>query len=292
MRSSRAFSSRAGIFVLACLLVGCSAVRLGYSNGETVVYWWLNSYVDFESDQTPWVKRHISHLFDWHRKTQLDDYAKLLTQTQQQLQRKVTPADVAADYDALKKRMLIVIDKAIPELTDLALSLQPQQIAQIEKKFESNNEKYRKEYLQGDLEQRQHVRYKKVMKQAEYWFGNFSAEQEARIRAASDARPANFEAHMAGRMRRQQEMVALLRKIQVEKPKHETAMRMLRTYVTATMVHFGDEKQKAVADAYADSTVQLSVMIINMATPQQTANAMTRLQKWIDDCRSMAGKEG
>jgi hypothetical protein len=278
------------VFVLACLLMGCSALRLGYSNGENVGYWWLNSYVDLEADQQPMVRRHIDDLFVWHRKTQLNDYAQLLTQAQRQMRRNVTQADVVTEYDAVKKRMLVMIDRTLPQLTDLALSLRPQQITHLEKKFASNNESYRKDYLRGDLEHRQSLRYKKVMKQAEYWFGNFSAEQEAQIRAASDARPLNNELWMEERVRRQQELIGLLKRIQAEKPSRDAVARMLKDYVTASLEHFGDEKHKAFFDASKDGMMRMVVVIVNLATPEQKEHAVKKLQKWIDDCHTLAAR--
>lgn len=288
MQPYRNFALRICVFVLTCLLAACSAVRLGYSHGETVAYWWLDGYVDFDSSQKPWVKQHINHLFAWHRQTQLGDYAQFLTHLQARLQHDVTPADISADADAIKKRMLTAIDKAMPELTDLALSLQPQQIARIEKKFAANNEKYRKEYLSDDLEKRQLARYKQVMTHAEYWFGDFSREQEEKIRAASDARPFDGDAVMAMRVRRQRELVSLLKRIQAEKPERAATTKMLREYVEASLAHFADAKAQAVSDAYTNGTIGLAAAVVNMATAKQKAFAMSRLKHWADDCREMA----
>lgn len=288
MQGYRAFSVKWSMLLFACLLAGCSALRLGYANGDTFVYWWLNSYVDFTDNQKPWVKAHIDNLLAWHRKTQLKDYAQVLSLVQQRLQQKVTPADVLGDYAVLKKRTLLVVDKAMPELTDLALSLQPQQIAYLEKKFASNNEKYRKEYLQGSLEKRQERRYEQVMKHAEYWFGNFSEEQEAQIRAASYARPLNNELLLAERMRRQQELIRILKKLHAERPTREAATAMLKDYVAVSTEHFTYAENKAFFDASSDGTAQMAAQIINLATPAQKAHAMKRLQKWIEDCNAMA----
>lgn len=288
MQGYRAFSVKWSMLLFACLLAGCSALRLGYANGDTFVYWWLNSYVDFTDNQKPWVKAHIDNLLAWHRKTQLKDYAQVLSLVQQRLQQKVTPADVLGDYAVLKKRTLLVVDKAMPELTDLALSLQPQQIAYLEKKFASNNEKYRKEYLQGSLEKRQERRYEQVMKHAEYWFGNFSEEQEAQIRAASYARPLNNELLLAERMRRQQELIRILKKLHAERPTREAATAMLKDYVAVSAEHFTYAENKAFFDASSDGTAQMAAQIINLATPAQKAHAMKRLQKWIEDCNAMA----
>lgn len=290
MRPYRAFTLKAFLVLCACLLVGCSALRLGYSNGESVVYWWLNGYVDIEREQQPWVKKHIANLFDWHRKTQLDEYAKLLTHAEQQLDRNVTHADVLAQYDALKKSVLIVIDKALPELTDLALALQPEQIAHLEKKFASNNDEYRKDYLRGDLERRQHARYKKVMKQAEYWFGDFSREQEAQIRAASDARPLNNELGLQMRLRRQQELISLLKKLQEEKLGREATTALLKNYAAGVLDQFGNQEHRAFSEASRDGTARMVATIVNIATPEQKAHAKKKLQRWVEDVHALSRK--
>ncbi|SNS09987.1 hypothetical protein SAMN06265795_10113 [Noviherbaspirillum humi] len=287
----RSWIARSGLLLLAVLLAGCSALRLGYSNGETVSYWWLNGYVDFESSQQPWVKKHIDNFFAWHRKTQLPDYAQLLGKAQQQVQRPATEADALAYYDAFRKRMLTVVDHVLPDLAELALSLQPQQIAHLEGKFASNNENYRKEYLRGDVDQRQRNRFKKVMKQAEYWFGSFSSEQESQIRTLSDARPLDNEVGLEERVRRQEEMVAMLRRIHDEKPAKEAAMRMIRDYVDRSFNYFGDTRHKTFSDAATKANAGMLAAIVNLATPEQKAHAARRLQQWIDDCHNLAARD-
>jgi hypothetical protein len=171
------------------------------------------------------------------------------------------------------------------------LALQPQQIAHLEKKFASNNDGYRKEYLRGDLEQRQLARYKKVMKQAEYWFGDFSREQQAQIRAASDARPLNNELRLALRLRRQQELIALLKKVQNEKLGREATMALLKDYVAGVFGQFGDKQHKAFYDASKDGSARMVTTIINIATPAQKAHAVKKLQRWIEDCHALARQD-
>jgi hypothetical protein len=278
--------------LLASLLAGCSALRIGYANGDTFVYWWLDSYVDFTDVQKPWVRAHIDQLFAWHRKTQLNDYAQLLAQVRQRVQQgRVTPAEVLADIDAVKKRTALVLDKAAPQLADLAVSLTPDQLAHLEKKFAANNDKYRNEYLHGSLADRQRHRYKQVMKNAEYWFGDFSKEQEARIRALSDARPLNNELWLAERMRRQQEMLRLLRNIHAAKPTREAVATMLREFTARSLENFTYEENKAFFDANLEGLAQTVALIINITTPEQRVRADKRLQRLIEDCHLLAAKD-
>jgi hypothetical protein len=290
MRLQLIFRRWLALVLAAALLAGCGAARLAYNNGETVAYWWLNNYIDVDSGQQALVKRHLQNLFAWHRKTQLDDYAQILGQARQQLHRNVTPAEALAYVDVFRKRSLVVLDRALPELTDLALSLEPQQIDHLEKKFASNNEKYRKDYLRGDLERRQRHRFKDIMKQGEYWLGDFSDEQEAQLRQISDARPMNNELVLESRMRRQEEMIALLRQIQSQKPPREAVARMIRDYASAAQNYFGNQQHKTFFDSYREATARLSASMVNMATPQQKTHADRRIQQWIDDCHTLSGR--
>lgn len=288
MWTYRSFLAKWSVFLFACLLAGCSAIRLGYANGDTVMYWWLNSYVDFTNEQKSWVKADIDDFMAWHRKTQLNDYAQWLTQLQQRIQQPVTPEEVMGDYAATKKRIMLVVDKALPQLTNLAMDLQPEQIAHLEKKFASNNEDYRKEYLRGSLEDRQLFRFKKVMKQAEYWYGDFNMEQEAQIRAASDARPLNNELWAAERKLRQQELLRILRKIQAEHPSREAVSAMLRQYIERSFDNFSYAENKEFFDNTRSSASDMVAVIANVATPAQRTHAVKRLQAWIDDCKTLA----
>jgi hypothetical protein len=288
MHSRRAFFLRWSLFLAACLLAGCSALRLGYANGNTFAYWWLDSYVDFTDDQKPWVKQRIESLFSWHRKTQLNDYAQFLAQLQPRLNGGVTAEEVLTDYAEIRKRAMLVLDKAMPDLADLALSLQPQQLAHLERKFASNNEDYRKDYLRGSPDERQRFRFKKVMKQAEYWFGDFSTQQEAQIRAASDGRPLGNELWAAERVRRQQELLRILRKIREERPPREAVIAMLHDYAERSFETFTYEEHKVFFDASRAGMAQMVAAIVNTATPAQREYAVKRVQKWIEDCHALA----
>lgn len=284
-------SSRFTYAVLALLLVimaGCSGLRLAYNNGDTVLYWWLNAYVDLDRDQKGWVRDDIDKLFDWHRKTQLKDYVEILRTGQNQLQGNITQADLMADYSEIKHRTQALLLKAAPELADLARSLKPEQIAQMEKKFKSNNDDYRKKYLSGDQEKRQQLRYKKAMEQFELWFGSFSREQEAQIRKASDARPLNNEIWLDERMRRQQNVLNLVKKVQADKLGKEATTALITTLIRDSFERLEHSERKAFFDAYEASTAQMVLTVIKIATPAQKAHAVKRMQGWIDDFTSLA----
>ncbi|MBB5370099.1 MULTISPECIES: DUF6279 family lipoprotein [unclassified Janthinobacterium] len=285
------YSRRFTYAVLALLLAAmtaCSGLRLAYNNGDTVLYWWLNAYVDLDRDQKDWVRDDIGKLFDWHRKTQLKDYVEILRTGQKQLQGNVTQADLIADYAEVKQRTQTLLLKAAPELADLARSLKPEQIVQMEKKFKSNNDDYRKKYLSGDQEQRQKLRYKKAMEQFELWFGSFSSEQEAVLRKASDARPLDNAIWLDERMRRQQNVLTLVKKVQQEKLSKDATVTLINGLIKDSFERLEHSERKAFFDAYENSTAQFVLTAIQLATPAQKAHAIKRMQGWIDDFNSLA----
>ena len=183
-----------------------------------------------------------------------------------------------------------IADRAAPELADLALSLTLEQITNIEEKLAKNNTKFRKEYLTGDRASRQEFRYKKMMKQAEYWFGNFSRAQEQKLRTLSDARPLNNELVMADRMRRQTELVTLLKKIRNEKPSKEATVAMIKKYIAATLDHYGNKEQQTFFDALTDANAGLVAEMMRMATPEQKSHFIRALQDWISDFNRLSAK--
>ena len=277
--------------VLALMLVvvaGCSSLRLAYNNGDTVLYWWLNAYVDLDRDQKGWVREDIDKLFDWHRKTQLKDYVEILRKGQKQVQGNVTQAELLADYDEIKSRTQSLLLKAAPDLADLARSLKPEQIAQMEKKFKSNNDDYRKKFLTGDQEKRQQLRYKKSMEQFELWFGSFSREQEAAIRKASDARPLDNEIWLDERSRRQRNVLTLVQKVQNEKLSKEATVALINTLIKNSFERLEHSERKPFFDAFENSTAQMILTVIKIATPAQKEHAVKRMQGWIDDFNSLA----
>ncbi|MFS2005694.1 DUF6279 family lipoprotein [Duganella sp. CT11-25] len=279
-----------GLFLIALVVImaGCGALRTAYNHGDTLLYWWIDKYVDLNSDQKISVKEDISDLFRWHRKTQLLDYVQLLKNGQRQLAGNPTAADLNADYDEIKKRTQLLLTKALPELADLALSLEPEQIGTLEKQFAANNADFRKKNMKGDREAQQKFRFKKSMEQFELWFGSFSSEQEVIIRKASDARPLDNQIWLDERMRRQKSILALVQKVQREKLSKEATIPLIRNVIDENFNRQQQSEHKAFLDASEQASIQLILTVIKMATPEQKAHAHKRMQGWIDDFTSLA----
>ncbi|MGO4475915.1 DUF6279 family lipoprotein [Massilia sp. 2TAF26] len=283
---------RARLLFLVALMVlaaGCSTIRFTYNHGDTLLYWWLNAYVDLDSDQSDWVKKDIDNLFQWHRATQLRDYAGLLGKMQRQLgDGNVTQDELLSDYRDIKARTELLAFKALPQLADLAMSIKPGQIAQMEQKFAKNNDKFRKEFMSGSVEDQHKARFKKAMSQFELWLGSFNRDQEAALRRASDARPLDNDVFLQERMLRQKKIVALLRRVHDQKLNKEQTMSAVHDLLRDMFDRTEAPERKAFYDAYVDSTSKFILTAIKLTTPEQKQHAQKRMQGWINDFNALA----
>jgi hypothetical protein len=277
------------LVVLMASLTACSTIRFTYNHGDTLLYWWLNAYLDLDSDQSDWVKKDIDQLFQWHRATQLRDYAGLLTKMQRQLgDGNVTQDELLSDYRDIKARTELLAFKALPQLADLAMSIKPDQIAQMEQKFAKNNDKFRREFMSGSVDDQKKARFKKAMDQFELWFGSFSREQEAQLRRASDARPLDNDVFLQERMLRQKKIVALLRRVHDQRLNKEQTMSAVHDQLRDFFDRTEAPERKAFYDAYVDNTSKFILAAIKLTTPQQKQHAQQRMQGWIDDFNTLA----
>jgi hypothetical protein len=277
------------LVVLMVVAAGCSSIRFTYNHGDTLLYWWLNAYLDLDSDQSDWVKKDIDNLFQWHRSTQLRDYAGLLTKMQRQLgDGTVTQDELLSDYRDIKARTELLAFKALPQLADLAMSVKPEQIAQMEQKFAKNNEKFRKEFMSGSVEDQHKARFKKAMDQLNLWFGSFSRDQEAQLRRASDARPLDNEVFMQERVLRQKKIVTLLRRVHDQKLNKDQTMSAIHDLLGDFFGRMDAPERKAFYDAYVDNTAKFILTAIRITTPEQKQHAQKRMQGWINDFNTLA----
>lgn len=277
------------LVALMAMLAACSTIRFTYNHGDTLLYWWLNAYIDLDSEQSDEVKKDINNLFQWHRSTQLRDYAGLLNKMQRQMgDGNVTQEELLSDYRDIMARTELLAFKALPQLADLAMTIKPAQIAQMEQKFAKNNDKFRKEFMSGSVEDQHKARFKKAMDQFELWFGSFSREQEAQLRKASDARPLDNDVFLQERVLRQKKIVALLRRVHDQKLNKDQTMAAIHDLLRDFFGRMDAPERKAFYDAYVDSTSKYILTAIKLTTPQQKQHAQQRMQGWINDFNALA----
>lgn len=279
------------VLIFLNLLGSCSTARLGYSNADTLAYWWLDAYVDFRSSQKTKVKQDIAQLLSWHRSTQLQHYAQALTQMQSTLAANPGLGEVDAVFRQLEQFSQVMLLKAVPELTDFALTVDEPQKAYLARKFEKNNEEFRDKYMDLTSEKQAKARFKKIVKQADEWLGNVSREQEAIIARYLEKHPPNYAQWLDDSVARQRGVLQLLTQIQNEKPSREAAQTMVQRAILANYEAPDQPERRAQSDTARAAMQQLISSVIRASSQEQKTHAHKKLQDWIDDCRYLMARK-
>lgn len=268
------------------LLVGCSALRLSYNQAPLVAYWWLDGYADFNAEQTPVVKAALDDWLAWHRSTQLRDYAQALAAMQLLVVDKVTASQVCSTVVAWQQRGERAFAHAVPAMTDLVRSLQPEQIKQIERQQAKKQADAVADYLQQVPAERQKAAFERALDRAETLYGKLDEPQRRGLALDQSASPFNPERWMAERRARQIDIVRSLRQWLAERSDAATVAAGLRR-LAAEPLQSPRADYQAYANGMMDANCALIANLHNSTHPAQRQHAANKLKGWEGDLRAL-----
>ena len=269
------------------VLAGCSSVKLGYSNGAQLAWWYLDGYVDFNRAQSPVVKQGLQDLFTWHRATQLPDYTVVLTQAQQAVTEPTTAAATCRWWQRVQDTLDPTIDRALLQAAQVVPTLGEAQFKHLEGKYAKVLDDMRGDYMQPDAEDRLAASLKRAMNRAEQLYGSLDESQRKVVAAGVAASPFDAQAWMQERQRRQRDTLQTLRRLVVERADADQRPAALRTLLERTQ-RSPDPAYRAYQQRLSDYNCALAAQIHNATTPAQRQRARQRLKGWEEDFRALA----
>ena len=264
-------------------------MRIGYSQAADLAYWWLDGYADFDAEQTRRIREALAQWFDWHRKTQLPDYAQLLARAQTEVRGDTTASRVCEWQGELVKRANVAWEQALPAAAEWALSVTPQQIQHLERRYAKANDEFRDDYLQDDARERNEATIKRTVERAESLYGRLDDAQRARVAAAMARSPFDPELWLAERKLRQQGALQLLRKLSAEGAGRAQAEAALRVYAE----HIGRSPREAYrrySERLAEFNCVFGASLHNSSSPAQRRAAAGKLSGWEGDLRALVAQ--
>jgi hypothetical protein len=278
----------AALLVALFALSGCGmALKLGYDQGSPIAFRWLDDYVDFDDAQSLRVRGALDEWFAWHRRTQLPDYADLLARAEVEVLANTTPERMCAWAGEIRKRVDVAFEHARPALLDVLPTLTAQQIAHVEKKYAERNETFRDDYLQREPRRRRDAAVEREVERAEKLYGALDAAQRARVvRSVADS-PVDAELAYAERLRRQQDLLSVLRRLSVPGATRADADAEARAYVER-LDRSPNETYRRYAVRLGDYNCAFAAALHNTTSTEQRATAVKRLQGYERDLRALA----
>ena len=283
---------RSIIGVLATALVlataGCSLIKLGYGQASGLAYRWLDRYVDFDNDQSLQVRAALDDAHAWHRRTQLPDYVQLLARAEAEVGADVSPERMCAWAGELRSRIEPVLQQLAPTMADVARTLSPAQVANIEKRFAETNEEYRDEHVQRNPQRRQKAEVKRQLERAEGFYGRLDAAQRELIAQSVATSPYDAEVAYAERKERQQDVLALVRRLRESNGGRDDAIAQVRAYVSGI-----DRSPRESYRRYSERVIAhrcaLASQLHNSASAAQRSEAAKTLAGYRADARDLMG---
>ncbi len=275
--------------MLALLLIaGCSMVRVGYGQLDTIASWMAHDYFDLEPLQREAFSRRFEQLQGWHRREQLPEYVNFLTETKTRAQRGLTATDVLWVFEGMKSRYAVIAARAAPDAADLLAGLSAAQIDHLRGEFDRMNQKFLKENrtLESVAARRQHQQ-RNSLKQIREWVGSLSEAQEARIFSMLQQVPLTDALRHEDRLRRQREFLALL---ETRNTDRATFTQRLRDW----LVNWERKRPPELARSFEESwnkRAEFYAAVDKMLTTEQRSHLAQRLQNYIDDFRHLAAQK-
>lgn len=274
------------LLLLVALVAGCSALRLSYSQADTLIAWRANEYFDLNPLQRDDLNERLERLHAWHRYEQLPDYAVFTSTAIAKARQGLKHDDLVWFIEGLKGRYRVIVNRASTDAAEMLATLAPGQIDALQKQWRKVNRKFAREYeLDGSVEKRKRARLKKVLDQIQDWTGGLTYEQEQKIAALLDAIPLIEHLRHADRIRRQQEFLQLLRlraNPQQFRPK-------LQAWLGDWERGRAPEYQQLSVELYA-KRIEFYLAVDKLLTPGQRQIALHRLQEYVDDFKALVEK--
>jgi hypothetical protein len=261
----------------------CSTLRLGYNQGPTAAYWWLDRYVDFSEAQSPQVRQDLRQFWDWHRREALPAYATRMAQWKNLLAQDLTAEQVCREFDWVQAQLRTLGEQGTPSLARWALTLQPAQWQRIQTRFEDRNQDFAEDHIEGNAAKRLQKRFKDNQQRWADWYGDLSPTQNAVLQTQLRESPWNANTTLQERRWRQADLLATVQNAQ-RQPEQASALvnQHLLRYQSASNPEREAERQRWLRSGCA----QFAAMHQQMSS-EQRAHAQAKLQGYIDDVRAL-----
>jgi hypothetical protein len=267
--------------VVTALLCGCSTVRFAYENADTYLRWKAGSYVELEGEAAEELDDRIEEFHAWHRREQLPKYVKLAHEASQRFSGGLSRRDVVWGYDALRAQARESLRKGGELAAPLLDRLEPEQVAQIERRFVEENRQFYRDHLRGSERERRERRAQRVVNRLEDWVGKLTQAQVERVRQYSERAPLADELRDRDRKRLQKDVVAIVRARAAQKRLAERLEHWERGREPA---------YEAALDKWREESYALLLDLERTLSPEQRTRVLAQLRRYADDFEALAAR--
>jgi hypothetical protein len=278
------------MLAVSMLVSGCGmALRLGYNQGPSLAFRWVDAYAELDDAQSLRVRTGLDEWFAWHRRTQLPDYADLLARARSELPDPVTAERMCAWSQDLRARFDTALERAVPTMAEIVPTLSLQQIASIEKRQAEKNDEYRDDFLHRDPVKRKKAATRREIERAEDFYGRLDDAQRVYVARSIAESPWDGDVAYAERLRRQQDLLTIIRQLTARRAGPAEAEVEVRAWIKR-LERSPHEPYRRYQARLVDFNCSYAAGLHNLTTAEQRQKAAKKLKGYEDELRALAGE--
>ncbi len=189
------------IIVVLSLTVAACSIKTFYNRLDYLIPSYVEGMVSLDDVLEEKVEQRTQTLLNWHRNTQLIQYADLLRTFQQDLDSPLTEQRVIQHISAMESLWDPLAQKVNQEMAALLPLLNAEQREELFASIEEKNEDFYDDYIDLDNEERIEQYTESIQDNYESWLGELDERQQQYIEQAA------YQIHSSASLRLQQRKV-------------------------------------------------------------------------------------
>jgi len=266
--------------IILCLVMGtlgCSP-SFTYNNLGWLSGFWIDDYVDLNSEQSDKFKQIVKTSRDWHRETQLPLYKKDLESLKAMLDVDVNQQQLKKHFLQAKQHWQTLVEKLKPDLINLANSLSIEQRTEFVAAIQASIDDEYEEYQKKTPAEHKKKRLEEELENYKEWLGTLSNEQKELIETATNDR---IETSLLWLEYKQTRLDAL-KKLFTAESKPEDFDQGLAVIINNRSLYMSEALIKA-DDENLDNYVKLLVALKATLTAKQRRNIDEEFDELIEE---------
>ncbi|MBU0916498.1 DUF6279 family lipoprotein [Aquabacterium parvum] len=277
------------IGVCALLVCACSILQAVYEQAPRYLQWRTNVAHHFTEAQYELARTSIRRWFEWHRREQMPQLARLLQQAALDVRGPITP-ELACErrdaYLAMSKQAFAV---ATPLAAAVMVHLGPPQVSRVQAFFEDLNEDQREKYIADDPREQAGLAVDFIEEWGGLVYGDFSDAQREHLVRRVMALPFSARTVLQELQRFQGRYVQLLRDTQAQKLSTEQVSQRLLA-ILLDGVDPQEPDRKAQMQRWVRAGCAFAADLQAQTTPAQRERAERTLTGWREDVQEIVGQ--
>jgi len=277
------------IGALTLSLAACSILQAVYEQAPRYLQWRTNVAHHFTDDQYELARTNIRRWFDWHRREQMPQVARLLQQAALDVRGPISP-ELACErrdaYLAMSKQAFAV---ATPLAAAVMVHLGPPQVDRVQAFFADLNDDHREKYISDDPREQARLAVDFIEEWGGLVYGDFTDAQREHLVRKVMTLPFSARTVLQEFQRFQGRYVQLLKDTQAHKlPADQVSQRLLALLLDG--VDPQEPARKAQMQRWVKAGCAFASDLHAQTTSAQRERAERTLSGWRDDVQEITGQ--